>query len=151
MKNGWLVRAREPVGMLRGELDRVLDEVFGEFLPELRARPASWAPTLDVSDGEEEIMVRAEISGMDPEDFDISVSDGVLSISGEKTEEESQEQKENFYRKERRFGNFCRSILLPDSVDAEKISAEYDKGVLTIRLAKKEKAVPKKIRVMQKK
>ncbi|MEE9131922.1 MAG: Hsp20/alpha crystallin family protein [Gemmatimonadota bacterium] len=149
MRNGWLVTARQPVGLLRGELDGVLDEVFGEFLPELRTRPASWAPTLDVSDGEEEITVRAEIPGMDPEDFDISVSHGVLSISGEK-KGESQEQRENFYRKERRFGSFCRSILLPDSVEAEKTSAEYDKGVLTIRLAKKEKAVPKKIPVMQK-
>jgi HSP20 family protein len=83
------------------------------------------------------------------EDFDISVMDDVLSISGEK-KEESEETGDNFHRKERRFGSFRRSIALPAGVDTEKISAEYNRGVLTVRLAKVEKAVPKKIEVSEK-
>lgn len=150
MKNGLLVRRVHPAGVVRSELDRVFDDVFGGLVPGLRTSGAGWVPSLDVRESDDEITVQAEIPGVTAEDFDISVIDDVLSISGEK-KEESEEKGDNFYRKERRFGSFRRSIALPAAVDTEKISAEYDRGVLMVRLAKIEKAVPKKIQVKEKK
>jgi HSP20 family protein len=105
---------------------------------------------LDVSDSADQIVVRAEVPGVDPKDFDISVSGDVLAICGEKREQ-SEERRGNVYRSERRFGSFRRSVRLPESVDADKIEAEYDKGVLTIRLSKSEKAVGRRIHVSLKK
>jgi len=150
MKNGLLVRRMHPAGFVRSELDRVFDDVLGGFVPALRTSGAGWLPSLDVSESEDGIAVQAEIPGVDAEDFDISVIDDVLSISGEK-KDESEEKGDNFYSKERRFGSFRRSIALPAAVDTEKISAEYDQGVLTVRLAKVEKVLPKKIQVTEKK
>jgi HSP20 family protein len=106
----------------------------------------AWAPLLDVSETDDEIQVSAEIPGIDPKEFDISVTGNVLTISGEK-KEESEERKGNVFRSERRFGSFRRSITLPDSVDTEKVSADYDRGVLTVHLPKTEKAAAKRIPV----
>jgi HSP20 family protein len=150
MRNGWLVRRESPVGVLHGDADRLFDEVFGAFVPEFRQRSKAWAPSLDVSENEDAITVRAEIPGVNPDDFEISIAEDVLTISGEK-KEESEEQKGNVYRSERRFGSFSRSVLLSENVDREKVSAEYENGVLTVRLAKSEKAQPKKILVELKK
>ena len=96
------------------------------------------------------LRVRAEVPGVEPKDFDISVSGDVLSISGEK-KEESEERRGNVYRSERRFGSFRRHVRLPEAVDTDKIEAEYDKGILTIRLAKSEKVVGRRIPVSLKK
>jgi HSP20 family protein len=149
MKNGLLVRRVHPTRFVRGEFDRVFDDMFGGIVPGLRPSGTGWVPSLDVRESDDEIRVEAEIPGVSAEDFDISVMDDVLSISGEK-KEESEETGDNFHRKERRFGTFRRSIALPAGVDTEKISAEYNRGVLTVRLAKVEKAVPKKIEVSEK-
>jgi len=149
MRNGLLVRRVHPGRLARGEFDRVFDDMFGGFMPGLRASSTDWAPSLDVSESEDEIRIQAEIPGVSAEDFDISVMADVLSISGEK-KEGNVEEGDNFYRKERRFGSFRRSIALPAAVDIEKMSAEYDRGVLTVRLAKVEKAMPKKIEVSEK-
>lgn len=150
MKNGLLVRRIRPTGFVRGEIDRVFDDMLGGFVPGLKVSGAGWVPSIDVNESDDEIRVEAEIPGVSAEDFDISVMDDVLSISGEK-KEESEEKGDDFYRRERRFGSFRRSIALPAAVDTERISAEYDRGVLTVRLAKVEKAVPKKIEVSEKK
>jgi HSP20 family protein len=91
-----------------------------------------------------------EIPGVGPEDLDIAVSGSILTISGEK-KEENEERGQSIYRSERRFGSFRRSVTLADSVDTENISADYDKGVLTIHLAKSEKAVARRIPVALKK
>jgi HSP20 family protein len=139
------------------EVDRLFERFFGEsfwgssrFFPEWRPWALSWTPSLDVSESEDAITVRAEVPGVDPKDIDISVSGDVLIISGEK-KEEREERRENYYRAERSFGSFRRSIPLPASVDRDKISAEYEKGVLTVRLAKSEQAVAKRIPINLKK
>ncbi|NIR42794.1 MAG: Hsp20 family protein [Gemmatimonadetes bacterium] len=137
-------------------LSRLHDEVdhlFGRFFedafgvtPGMTAGDMGWAPLLDVSETDDEIRVSAEIPGIDPKEFDVSVTGNVLTISGEK-KEESEERKGNVYRTERRFGTFRRSITLPDNVDTEKVSADYDRGVLTVHLPKTEKATAKRIPV----
>jgi HSP20 family protein len=151
----WRSKNREEDNGAATALSRLHDEVdqlFGRFFDDPfggtfgLTREAGWAPLLDVSETDDEIQVSAEIPGIDPKEFDISVTGNVLTISGEKREE-SEERKGNVYRAERRFGSFRRSITLPDSVDTEKVSADYDRGVLTVHLPKTEKAAAKRIPV----
>ena len=139
------------------EIDHLFERFFDEplwggsrLIPESQSWAGAWSPSLDLSEGSDEFVVRAEVPGVDPKDFEISVSGDVLSISGEKREE-SRERRGNVYRSERRFGCFRRDVRLPEAVNADKIEAEYDKGILTIRLAKSEKAVGRRIPVSLKK
>lgn len=140
--------ATTALSRLHDEVDhlfsRFFDDPFGGTLGS--TGDAVWAPLLDVSEMDDEIQVRAEIPGIDPKEFDISVTGNILTISGEKREE-SEERKGNVYRAERRFGSFRRSVTLPENVDTEKVSADYDRGVLTVHLPKSEKAVAKRIPV----
>lgn len=148
--------AGSALSRFHSEVDRLFEHFFDEplwggsrFGPGLTSW-SGWSPSLDVTESENEITVRAEIPGVDPKDIDISISGGTLTISGEK-KEQSEERQGNRYRAERRFGSFRRSLGLPQSVDTEKIDAEYDRGVLTIHLAKSEEAVTRRIPVSLKK
>jgi len=102
-----------------------------------------WAPAMDVSELDGEIMVKAEIPGMNKEDIKVSVKDDMLTISGEKKREE-REEGENWHRVERTYGSFRRVLTLP-SVDSDKVEATYKDGVLEVRLPKHESAKPKEI------
>ncbi len=141
-----------PLTRFHSEIDRLFDRFFGEplgtwkSLPDWPAWTMAWSPSLDVSETEDTITVRAEVPGVDPKELDISVSGDVLNICGEKVEE-TEERSEGYYHSERRFGSFRRCIPLPASVDQERITAEYERGLLTIRLPKTEKAVGRRIPV----
>ena len=91
-------------------------------------------------------MVRAALPGVKPDEIDISVSDGVLTIKGEH-KEERKEEKESYYHREIRYGAFSRSIQLPCRVDHERAEAEFENGVLTVSLPKAEEVRPKTIKV----
>jgi HSP20 family protein len=137
------------------EIDRLFDHFFSEpffgsgSIAAVPSWGSGWSPSIDVRENERELTVKAELPGIDPDDLDISVSGDVLTISGQKREE-SEERGEGYYHSERRFGSFRRSVPLPVAVDQEKISAEYERGVLTINLPKSEKAVAKRIPVSSK-
>jgi HSP20 family protein len=110
------------------------------------AERQSWTPSVDVIETEDTIKLKAELAGMDPKDISIEVQDNVLTVSGERRfEEEVKEDK--YYRIERRYGSFSRSIALPQTADEEKIQAKYDNGVLEVTVPKAEIAKPKKIAV----
>lgn len=102
-----------------------------------------WAPAMDVSELDGEVLVKAEIPGMNKEDIKVSVKDDMLTISGEKKREE-REEGENWHRVERTYGSFQRVLSLP-AVDSEKVEATYKDGVLEVRLPKHESAKPKEI------
>jgi HSP20 family protein len=106
----------------------------------------SWMPVFDMSETEKELIVNVEVPGMDSDDIDLTLSDGCLTISGEKKHEEK-EEKEDYHRTERRYGAFCRNIALPAHVDPDKIDATYKDGVLRITLPKTESAQTKKIEI----
>jgi HSP20 family protein len=148
--------SQSAIAHFHSEVDRLFERFFGEpfwggrLSEGLRSWGSTGYPALDVSEQEDAITVRAEVPGVDPKDLDISVSGDVLVLSGEK-KEESEQRGDSFYHSERSFGSFRRTIALPATVDREKMSAGYDKGVLTIRLAKSEKAVAKRIPVSVKK
>jgi HSP20 family protein len=107
---------------------------------------SGWLPALDVFEDDDKITVQVELAGMKKEDFDISLQDDVLIISGERKSDGEKREGESF-RSERFFGSFSRSITLPSSVKAEGVKAAYEDGVLTVTLPKAEEAKPKKIQV----
>ena len=104
---------------------------------------------MDVAETEGEVVVKAEVPGIDPKEINISLSGDVLTVKGEK-KSEREEKKENYHLVERSYGAFLRSVTLPAAVNADKIEANYDKGVLTITCPKKEKVKPKQIQIKAK-
>ena len=107
---------------------------------------SGWLPALDVFEDDDKVTVQVELAGMRKEDFDISLQDDMLTISGERKSESEKREGESF-RSERFFGRFSRSITLPSPVKAEEVKAAYEDGVLTVTLPKAEEAKPKKIQV----
>lgn len=137
------------INRLREEMDRTFERFFheplGVFEPKI-LRTEGWVPPLDVSENETEVTVRAEIPGIATKDLDISVTGHTLNIAGTKEEQEEKEG-EDFYQCERRFGSFRRVIDLPETADADRVTAESDNGVVTIHVPKKAGAKPKRVEV----
>lgn len=105
-----------------------------------------WAPAVDIYETGETFTVEAELAGIDPKDIDVAVDEGVLTLRGErKLEREVKE--ENYYRVERAYGMFQRAVRLPSDIDAEKVKAEYDNGVLRVTIPKVQPKKPKSIPV----
>jgi HSP20 family protein len=121
------------------EMDRLFDEFSRGWGTTLPARfGEEWgvfSPRVDVREGDDEIQVSAELPGLDADDVDVGISNDLLTISGEK-KEETEERGENYYHAERSYGSFRRSIPLPAEVDADKVEAVFEKGVLTVTLPK---------------
>jgi HSP20 family protein len=142
---GWPFRELEE---FRDDIDRLFDRTFSRRAPARREVPTvrSWAPTVDMFDRENEVVVRAEVPGMSKEDIDISVLGNTLTISGERKSEEEVKE-DDYYYCERSYGRFQRNIALPQGVGAEDIKASYKDGVLEVVLPKKEEAKSKKIEV----
>jgi HSP20 family protein len=138
-----------PIRTLRTEMDRLFDTFLREPLGSLdwpSGWSGKWSPAVDVSEDDKEVVVRAELPGIDPKDLDVSVVGNQVTIRGEK--KESSEQKEKgVYRTETRYGSFHRTISLPEEVDTEKVDAQYANGVLTLRLAKTLRSPAKRIEV----
>ena len=141
-------QAVRSLASLRAEMNRVFDSFWhGDFgLESMREWGSRFNLDLDVVEGENSVTIKADTPGMDPKDIDISVVGNTLTIKGEK-KEESEDKGKDYYRSERRYGSFVRSIQLPSSVDAEKVKAEYKKGVLKITMPKLESEKPKRIEV----
>ncbi len=106
----------------------------------------AFVPPVDIYEDEHGIQLKLEAPGIDEKDLDIKVENNVLTVSGER-KFEKEEKEENFHRVERRYGSFSRSFTLPNTVDTENIHADYENGVLKIRLAKRAEAKPKQIKV----
>jgi HSP20 family protein len=139
----------EPFGKLLSSEDRfnrLFTRDFPRFFDEGDASITTWMPAVDIYETEHDLTLKAELPGVDPKDIEARVEDGTLYLKGErKFEKES--KKENYHRIERTYGSFMRSFALPTSVDADKVSAEYKDGVLTLTLPKKEEAKAKTITV----
>ena len=132
------------VSTFRRQMDRLFDSFFGRE-PFLGSRERS-LPAIDVAETPEEITVKAELPGMEEKDISVSLSGENLTVKGERKSEKEEKDK-SFHRIERWYGAFERVIPLPVSVEAEKIRAEYKKGVLEIHLPKKPEVKPKKIAI----
>ena len=134
-------------GLVRRPAWDLFDRFFEDFELPMRFREETeFSPAFDVSETEKELIVRAEVPGMEKKDININLSEGLLTITGEK-KHEKKEEKENYHCFERRYGKFSRTMQLPLDVDSEKVDAVYKDGVLTITLPKSETVIPKKIEV----
>ena len=126
--------------------------LFEDFFEDTeRGLPQLWTegrfvPAIDVSEDEDAVTLAAEVAGMGKDDLDVTIDNGVLTLKGEKKEEETTEGA-SYHRVERRYGQFERRIRLPDYVDAEKAEATYKDGVLTLRLPKAEAARARSIQI----
>ena len=130
---------------MRRDMDRLWDSFFERGT--LRGEEGgAWLPSLDVTETKNEIVVKAELPGMDVKDIDIALTDGLLTIKGER-KLEKEDKKENYHRIERQFGSFSRSLNLREKVKADGIEAAYKDGILTVALPKAEESKPKKIEV----
>jgi len=132
---------------IRQEMNHLVDEFFEQPLglsPFFSGSSLSkdFTPVLDISETEKEIGIKAELPGLEPEDIDISLDRGVLTISGEKQAEQEQKGK-HYYQVERSYGSFRRSVDLPAEVDEEKVKASFKRGVLNIVLPKTKAALEK--------
>lgn len=132
---------------LQDDMDRMLQEFFGgTSLPAWAQEPAF--PAVDIIENEKDFKVKAELAGMQPEDVEISVTDGFLTIKGEK-KEEKEEKDENYIRRETSYGSFQRTIALPETANTDKAEASFKNGILNVEVPKKAEAVqkPKKLQI----
>ena len=121
------------------------DRIFGSALRgESRT---SWLPPVDVFDGKDEVVLKADLPGVDPNAVDVEIDENVLTLRGER-KVDFQSDAEHFYRIERPSGNFERSIALPQGVRADQVEATFDDGILTIRVPKADEVKPKHIPIM---
>ncbi len=132
------------------EWERRFDDLLGQPLWRLPVEERGWMPAVDVFEKEDKFVVKAELPGTKEEDIHVSVVGDTLSIRGEK-KTETEVKEEDYYRCERSYGSFYRSVPLPSNVDADKIEASFEHGVLEVTLPKSAKVKPKRIAVSAKK
>jgi HSP20 family protein len=123
------------------EVDRLFDAFFGT-----QSEARRWVPPMDLVEAEDHFVLKADLPGLAEEDVTIEVQDGTLVIKGERRSEH-EEQERGWYRIERATGSFSRTLTLPDGVEADGISAEFDRGVLTVRIPKPAERKPRRVEI----
>jgi HSP20 family protein len=131
---------------LQDRMNRLFRESFGPEGREEALTTTGFAPAVDVYEDEHKVTLKIEVPGIDEKDIDVRIENNTLTVQGER-KFEKEEKEENFRRVERQYGSFTRTFTLPNTLDHDSVSADYDKGVLKISLAKKAEAKPKQIKV----
>lgn len=131
---------------LHNEMGRIFGDLFASREDETDMEDASWMPTVDISETEAYFEIRAELPGISEDDVNVSLTDNVLTVKGEKQHEEETDGK-NYHRMERRYGRFQRSFTLPRHIEADAIKAEFKNGVLSLEIPKAEEAKPTEISI----
>ena len=127
-------------------MNRLFRESYTPEGPEEALTTTSFAPPVDIYEDEHNITLKLDVPGIDEKDIDVRIDNNTLTVHGER-KIEKEEKEENFRRVERQYGSFTRSFTLPSSVDSGQVSADYNQGVLKIKVAKKSEAKPKQIKV----
>ena len=128
---------------MRREMDRAVDTRTDEGSS---VATSDWVPAVDIREENDSFVIVADIPGVDPKDIEVRMESGMLTIKGEK-ESEKKEEREGYKRVERGYGSFYRRFSLPDTADAEMITAKSNNGVLEVRIGKQEQVQPRKIAV----
>src|SRR5215212_2830749 len=131
---------------LQNEMNRLFGSVFDTPPQGNGGTLRRWMPAMDLVETGDHFVLRADLPGMSEEDVTIEVEERVLTISGERKAEHS-ENKDGYHRVERAFGSFSRSLTLPEGVDAEAVAASFDRGVLEVRIPKPEQTKPKRVSI----
>jgi HSP20 family protein len=125
----------------------LFDRFFDDWdLPALFSEKDEWSPAFDIAENDKEFVVSAELPGIDIKDVEISISDGILSVKGEK-KHEKEDKGEGYHRIERRYGSFHRSFRIPGKLESDKVDASYKDGILKVLLPKAEGTETKKIEI----
>jgi HSP20 family protein len=130
----------------RREFDRLFREAFSPLFGETELSTRSWAPAVDIYETDNDIVLKVELPGIDAKDVEVRVEDNTLYLKGER-KQEKEVKEQNYHRVERSYGSFARSFSLPNSIDANKVKAEYKDGLLTLAMPKREEAKPKTIKI----
>jgi HSP20 family protein len=140
----------EPLGELQtiqNEMNRLFSTFFEPSAPQTSSPGLRrWIPAMDLVETDEAFVLRADLPGLEEGDVNIELEDNVLTVSGERKAEHEQ-RKEGYYRVERAFGSFSRSLTLPEGVDPEAVSASFSRGVLEVRIPKPEQRKPRKVAI----
>lgn len=139
----WRQEIEQPLTSFQREMNRLVDSFFGGEFP---WGDGQWSPSMDVAETESDIIVKAEVPGLDKDDISLSLQGDILTIRGEK-KDERKEEKGSYRLLERRYGSFQRTVTLPTGVDPEKIEAKFRNGVLTIKMSKTEETRARKIEI----
>ncbi len=131
---------------LQDRINRVFRDSYSGADRDESLTTSSFAPAVDVYEDEHKVTLKIEVPGIDEKDIDVRVENNTLTVQGER-KIEREEKEENYRRVERQYGSFTRTFTLPQTVDTENVSANYDKGVLNVTLPKRAEAKPKQIKV----
>src|SRR3954447_13864367 len=123
-----------------------VNRLFSTLFDQSDAGAQRWVPAMDLPDADDHFVLKADLPGLAEDDVAIEIQDNTLTISGERKEEHEEHQR-GWYRVERSFGRFSRSLSLPEGVDADAVSAEFDKGVLEVRIPKPEERKPRRVAI----
>jgi HSP20 family protein len=129
---------------LQGDMNRLFDRFF-----EGRAANGTgrrWIPAMDLVETNDHLLLRGDLPGMTEDDIDVEIKDSILTVSGER-KAETEEKGEGYHRVERAFGSFSRSLSLPQGVETDKVEANFDKGVLEVRIPKPAEAKPTRVQI----
>lgn len=131
---------------LQSDVNRLFDRFFEGRTPGDGSTTRRWTPAMDLVETEGDLVLRADLPGMTEDDVEIEIKDGVLTVSGERRAEH-EEKSEGYHRVERAFGQFSRSLTLPQGTDASKVDASFDNGVLEVRVPKPEESKPTRVQI----
>ncbi|MGH8292171.1 MAG: Hsp20/alpha crystallin family protein [Gammaproteobacteria bacterium] len=134
------------VNQLHGEINRLFDRGYADQDRESGLTASDWIPAVDIKEEDNRFLIHADVPGVDPKDIEITMEDGILTLKGER-KSETREERDGYHRVERTGGQFFRRFTLPDTADAEGVSAKGVNGVLEISIPKQPKAQPRRITV----
>jgi len=134
------------LNLITSRMNRLVQDTYGQGSTEENLTTSSFVPPVDIYEDEHNITLKIEVPGIEQKDMDVRMENNTLTVRGER-KFEKEEKEENFHRVERRYGSFYRAFTLPNTVDPDSVSADYDNGLLKIKLAKKAEAKPKQIKV----
>ncbi len=136
------------LNMLQDRMNRLFEDASRNWKSDEPASTTTWSPAVDIFETESEIVVKAEVPGMERKDITLNLENNVLTLKGERRFLKEAKE-ENYHRIERSYGGFSRAFSIPATVDEEKIRADYQDGVLKIVLPKKEQLRPKQIKIAE--
>ena len=143
---GLIIWKNQEINKLRRDMDRLFARIWDDFgMPQFQ-RPPRDIPFIDLSETEDDLILKAEIPGLNPEDLDVSITDDILTIKGE-MKIEFVKERENYHRMERRYESFSRSIQLPCRIMIEDVEATYREGIVTIIMPKCKPEMSQKIKI----
>lgn len=130
----------------QGRFNRLFNDTFAHAFDDDQFSAKAWTPAVDIYETDQNLVMKAELPGIDPKDLEVRVEDGTLYLKGER-KYEHEVKEENYHRVERSYGSFARTFSLPRTINTEDIKADYKDGILTLTMPKREEAKPKTVKI----